>query len=368
MQPTVQPSFKRFFSFKFLILYLFLFVAAIFIVVGGGIFWGLKVLQKDFGIAPALVPQLISGNTSSLAQDNGRTNILILGTGGKDHEGGDLTDTILVLSVNLKTHDQLLLSIPRDLWIDEIKDRINTVYHYAEVKSAGTGLKSMQLTVQQIIGLPIHYTVYLDFDGFSQMIDELGGIDVAVAQTFTDTQYPITGRENDLCAGDVTFACRYEAVTFTAGVEHMNGERALKYVRSRHAVGDEGTDFSRGARQQAVVKAFKEKTISRQVITNLELLKKLWQLKSSVLTTDMPTDQLLLLSRLIGVSKTQIRTSALTEDSVDNNTKGLLINPPIYNYQGKWVLIPKAGVSDYSQIHQYIACVVANTQMCQINE
>ena len=67
-----------------------------------------------------------------------------------------------------------------------------------------------------------------------------------IPKAFTDSQYPIAGKENDACGGDATFACRYKTVQFQAGSQHMDGKTALMYVRSRHAEGDEGTDFARG--------------------------------------------------------------------------------------------------------------------------
>ncbi len=87
------------------------------------------------------------------------------------------------------------------------------------------------------------------------MIDALGGIDVQVGSSFRDEWYPITGKENDLCGGDPQYRCRYRTVTFTKGIVHMDGDMALTYVRSRHAQGESGTDFSRGARQQEVIEA-----------------------------------------------------------------------------------------------------------------
>ena len=108
-----------------------------------------------------------------------------------------------------------------------------------------------------VLGIPIHYNVTINFEVFKQIVDTLGGIDVEIENTFTDSEYPIEGKEDD-----PVIANRYETVTFTKGLEKMNGERALKYVRSRHGDGAEGTDFARSKRQQKVILAIKDKLMS----------------------------------------------------------------------------------------------------------
>src|SRR5258708_31476545 len=88
----------------------------------------------------------------------------------------------------------------------------------------------------------IDYATTLDFNAFKEVIDALHGITVDVKTEFTDTQYPIIGLEADNCNGDKTFACRYETITFKAGLQNMDSTTALKFVRSRHANGVEGND------------------------------------------------------------------------------------------------------------------------------
>jgi len=106
---------------------------------------------------------------------------------------------------------------------------------------------------EEIVGIPVHYAVVVDFDFFQKVIDELGGIEVDVETDFVDDRYPIKGREDDLCNGDPKFSCRYETVEFKKGLQFMDGGAALKFVRSRNAEGDEGTDLARIARQEKVI-------------------------------------------------------------------------------------------------------------------
>ena len=94
------------------------------------------------------------------------------------------------------------------------------------------------------------------------MIDFIGGVEVNVENSFIDKEFPITGKENDLCNNDLEYKCRYKIISFTKGVSSMDGQTALNFVRSRHAEGSEGTDFAREKRQQKVIEAIKNKLIS----------------------------------------------------------------------------------------------------------
>src|SRR5690606_11303223 len=119
-----------------------------------------------------------------------------------------------------------------------------------------------------VTGEPVHYAMVMDFSGFKEVIDTLGGVEVDVEHSFTDTEYPIAGRENDLCDGDPEYRCRYETIEFKQGRQYMDGETALKFVRSRHAEGDEGNDFARSACQQRVISAIREKVLTTGILFN----------------------------------------------------------------------------------------------------
>lgn len=330
------------------------------LIFGGWYLWSR--IQKDFGITSTTIQRLTQNDFSSLKSENDRVTIAVLGQGGEGHESGTLTDSMLVLSLNLKTGDQTLISIPRDLWSSDLQDRINTAYYYAEEKEKGSGLAASKQALSQVIGIPIQYGVRLDFSGFSELIDIAGGVDVTIDESFTDTQYPIKGKENDLCEGDLEYKCRYEEITFTKGVEHMNGDRALKYVRSRHSSGETGTDFSRGKRQQAVISALKQKLLSSGVLTNWDTLKQIWQKGHSLVDTDLSQDDELLVAKFVGLSGKSMETITLGEDDASQKIKGLLINPPVQKYGGRWVLVPKSG--DYSTIHGYIQCRLQKSENC----
>lgn len=321
------------------------------------------IIGNSLNLSPGSVWDVIFQDTTRLKQINGRTNIALLGIGGVTHDGGDLTDTIIVASIQLSTGNTMLISVPRDIWIPSLKDKINAAYHFGEEKNQGGGLVVAKSAIEEVVEIPIHYGVLIDFEGFKQMIDAVGGIDVIIDASFTDPRYPIKGKETDTCGGDLTYNCRFESISFVRGLEHMDGERALKYVRSRHAEGDAGTDFSRAKRQQAVLLALKQELLERKVITNLGLVKQLVKTVDEATVTDFTPADLLVLVRLYTQGNQKIQGISLTQDIPEKQEKGLLVNPPVYQYAGKWVLIPKHG--DFSRIAEYIRCQLEERTDCE---
>lgn len=264
--------------------------------------------------------------------------ILILGKGGEGHTGSDLTDTIMVGYLNSSLNKINILSLPRDIWIPEIRAKLNAAYYYGGFKMAGDSVTS-------ITGLPINYTIVVDFSLFKDLIDGVGGIDVDVPNSFVDEKYPIEGKENDLCDGDKMFKCRYETIEFIQGKQKMNGELALKFVRSRNAIGEEGTDLAREKRQQKIISAIKTKILSRDVILNPSVLKKLYQIAMSHLETDVDKEMLYSLAKFTLESKNNITFLSIPEDmlTISQNNK---------RYDKQYVFIPQNG--SWKEFQQWI--------------
>jgi len=298
---------------------------------------------------------LWSFSHTSLPQHSGRTNFLILGVAGGDHEGPDLTDTMIFFSVDESKKDALALSLPRDLWVPSLRAKLNTAYHYGSEKAATQGgLLLAKSAISEVIGQPVDFAFIFDFSLFGRVIDTLGGVNVNVERSFDDYFYPVDGKGNDTCglspaasataAASITddasaaaaFPCRYEHISFATGLQHMDGTMALKYVRSRHAVGEEGTDFDRSRRQENIIAAIKNRLLSREVASHPRILLNLYNLVSSSLVTDFPADKYPAALRMaLSVKNGTQRSFSLKEPDQ-------LENPPIsarYDYQ--WVLIPK---------------------------
>jgi LCP family protein required for cell wall assembly len=306
-------------------------------------------------------------------------NLLLLGIGGGTHEGPDLTDTIIFMHVDPIHKKVELVSLPRDLWIPDIGAKINATYTFASEKNPGSGLAVMKTEVSKILGQHIDYGVKIDFGGFVKAVNIMGGLDIDVGRTFDDYAYPIEGNEDATCgltadqiasdaasiaSGSATeldsFPCRYKHIHFDKGQSHMDGETALEYVRSRHAIGPEGSDFARSKRQEKVISAFKAKIFSAGTILNPVKVVDLINTLSGSLETDIKPDQysdfIDLAQKMKGV---KISSTVIDTGDSEEESYGLLTNPPIStDYGGAWVLVPRSGATDYSEIQQYVTCEI----------
>lgn len=278
-----------------------------------------------------------------LRPSGGKTNFLLLGIAGENHAGSDLTDTIFFASVENTSGRTTVLSIPRDIWIAPLRTKLNSVYHYEGPK------KSKEL-IGQVVGQPIDYIVVADFDIFKKIIDVLGKIEVNVERTFDDYKYPIAGKENDLCDGDPEYKCRYEHIHFDAGLQNMDGEIALKYVRSRNAAGEEGTDFARSLRQQRILLAIKDKILTPEFFVDPKRPIELFKIASQNIKTDVSKDQYFNLFK----TAVRFRTKNLKMELLDER---FLTNPKTSpKYDNQWVLIPKTG--NWEEIHNFVSLLV----------
>jgi len=316
-------------------------------------------------LTPSTFVSLLLEREPRLKLSDNRANIIILGISGGKHEGANLTDSIIFLSIDFKKKDAVMVSVPRDIWLPSLKTKINSVYYYGEKKKSGGGFILSKSSISEILGQSSSYVIKLDFSAFEKIIDLLGGIDVDVETGFEDRFYPIPGKENDFCGGDPQFLCRYETVSFSKGLQHMDGDSALKYVRSRFSEDREGTDFSRSRRQHQIVSAIVAKIKSLNSPKYFPLLKNIFEESSKNIETDLNLAEMLSLAKFFYFNP-EISIRQVILDTGDNVNKipGLLINPPLWQYDGIWVLVPRTG--DYQEIHQYIACQLEKKD-CQIN-
>lgn len=345
-------------TFKFIPLFRFIILGAIiiillwFLVFTGRI--GLAFGAKIFKGPAFLYSIVIDKNSINLKNVNGTTNILLLGIGGKGHDGGDLTDTMILISVNPKKQFVIMTPIPRDIWLPSIEKKINEAYALGEEKRIGAGLVTAKDAVAETLGVEAQYAVRIDFTGFEKAIDTLSGVKVYVDKEFIDTKYPRAEHGDDTCGIDIStmsatmltedmFPCRYETLHFNEGLIQMNGSEALKYVRSRHANDNEGTDFARSTRQQKVLLAFKDKFFSTQTLLSAGKLTELLKLYSEYIQTDIAEDEYASFVKLFFKLKTaKYDTFVLDEGNEAEGRPGLLVNPPTSKY-GAWVLEPRSG-------------------------
>jgi LCP family protein required for cell wall assembly len=284
---------------------------------------------------------------TQVKSQNNRTNLVILGKAGSGHDSPDLTDSIIFASIAQTTPAVNLISIPRDVWIPEIRAKINSAYYWGKQKEQGGGTKLAKSLVEEITGQPIHYALVVDFSGFTEIVDIVDGVDMDVERGFVDEWYPISGKEDDECGGDKEFKCRYEMITFTAGLQRMDGATALKFVRSRRAEGEEGTDLARAKRQQKVLTAIRGKILKPSTYLSPSKIIKIWRVVKKSVETDIDTSAGAILLRKAFNARDKLSSVILAES--------LLTSPPISErYDFQYVFIPKGG--GWQEIHNWVDC------------
>ncbi len=213
---------------------------------------------------------IVSPDKPLIGEDQGEVNVLLMGVGGSGHDGAYLTDTMIVAQINLKSHEVTLLSIPRDFALTLPKygyNKINAAYAYAYRDDPDTAGDVAIAAAESVTGLTIPYYAVIDFKGFVEAVDDMGGLDITIDKTFTDATFP-----NDYPYDTKGYL---SPVTFKAGPAHMNGRTALIFARSRHSAdAHEGSDFARSERQKKILVAFKDKVLSLN-LSNLATLNNL---------------------------------------------------------------------------------------------
>lgn len=223
----------------FLILAIFLFVTA----------------QRVLAFGSAISNQSPLSTQTGYMGGSDRVNFLIMGYGGSGHDGAYLTDSLVIISMMPQSHHTTLISVPRDLWIQNPPNsgnysKINAVYTTASNNNANpiAGGNAVAQKISLVTGLQVNYWMTINFAGFRDFIDAIGGIDVTVPDAFT-AKYPA----ND----DPAMNPNWTIVKFTPGPQHMDGQRAIIYARARYVLDNpaEGSDFARSQRQQLIMKA-----------------------------------------------------------------------------------------------------------------
>ncbi len=295
------------------------------------------------------IKNLLTSDERPLAgEEDDRINILLLGIGGKDHAGADLTDTIIIASLIPETKKVAMISIPRDLAIP-IQNygwrKANRINSFGEEREKGSGAKLAAQTLSEIFDLPIHYYARIDFEGFIQAIDKLGGVKVYVENDINDYQYPVLGEEEN-----PNYKERFEHLYIEKGWQEMDGELALKYARSRHTPGVEGSDFARAKRQQKIIAALKDKAFSFSTFLNPIKLNGLLNAFQNHINTNLQIWEIIKLSHFLS----EINLEEVANYVFDDSPQGVLYAA---NIDGAYVLQPKTG--DFSEM-QFITKNIFN--------
>ena len=309
---------------------------------------------------------------TDLKRTDGRTNILLLGMDKRSPGNtvtSTLTDTIMIISIDKDGKNPAVISIPRDLWLDQSVCKINAVYNFSRMnnKSASDphdpAIKATIESVEYVSGLPIHYYALVGFDAFKDAVDAVGGITLNVDETFDDYEYPIEGKEDA-----IPESSRYMHVHFDAGVQKLDGEKALQYARSRHSTNpNENGDFARARRQQKVLMALKENVLSKETLFDVDNMSSLYDSYSKNVKSDISLPEILFAyKKYKDLEIGDVQRIVLSNETADplKPGSGTLMVPSQEDrearYKGQYVLVPSD--STFDSIHALIRSKLFESQ------
>lgn len=266
--------------------------------------------------------------------ENGRINILLLGKPGKNFPGQNLTDTIIIASINTETGQTALMSLPRDMYVNipetSAYTKLNALYYYG--RNDENQIDIVSKTLEEITNLPIHYFLVVDYDGFTRIVDALGGINLDVEQDIHDTRFPGPNYS-------------YETFELPAGFHHLDGKTALKYVRERHS--DPMGDFGRSHKQQKVIQAVKNRANSIGTFFDPITLYKLLDTLEETIKTNITLDEMESFAHLIQNIDTQ-NINTFVVDAWRRESLLRVSHVWLDNGQRMFALVPRTGT--YTEI------------------
>jgi len=333
-----SPKKRGIYRFKKLLKYSFLLTVFVGVVMAGYIGFKIFTFAQDvivdrgdgaLGLSGDIDPSQLKG------EGDGRVNVLLVGIGGDGHEGANLSDVIMTVSIDPTNNTAAMLSIPRDLYLTipgYYSTRINAAYALGEQDPDTTGAEVLTETVEGILDIDLHYFVQIDFQGFIEVIDRLGGVEVDVQEYLRD---PFI---------EETFGGGYSGpFEVFPGIQQMDGPTALQYARSRKTT----SDFDRARRQQIVLKAVKDKALSLGTFSNpLKIGDMLDSLGRNVKTNIQISEML----RMLEIAQT-INNDTVRSEVLDNSAGGFLA---AQNISGASVLVPRGGLNNFSEIQKYV--------------
>lgn len=288
--------------------------------------------------------------------EHGRSNILIVGTSedseGGEHPGGNLTDSIMVLSLDQTKKDAFMISMPRDMWVKldtpcdvGYEAKINTVYMCASEDGANeeAGMKALRTKVGEVFGMELQYYVHVNNTVVKDAVDAVGGVTIKV-----ESEDP-----RGIYDPNFDWQCGYRCkmVNYKNGeVVQMDGAHALAFARARNAQGGYGLpngNFDREKNQQKVMRALQEKAISAGTLTNVGKVTGLIDAFGDNLRTNFEVKEI---RTLVDLGQL-IRGDKLQSITLVKDGEGVLTTGDV---NGQSVVKAVAGLYDYSGIHRYI--------------
>lgn len=337
-------------------------LAAIVLLAGGWFGWKIaRTTSKVFGDDSSILGFLNS--TPLKGEDKGRVNILLAGVSTDDpgHEGGNLTDSIMLISLDTKNHKAFMLSIPRDMWVNIPgygHAKINAANAFGDngnfsqpgYPSGGMGL--LEEVVSNNFEVPIHYYAKINYSAFRDAVNAVGGISVNI-----QSEDPRGFYDPNISKVD------HGPLKLANGVQTLDGQTALNFARARGdptgdgrvAYGYAKSDFTRTQNQRLMMLALKDKVTSGGVITNPLKISELFDVVGKNMKTDLKPSEI---RRLYDINK-QTKGSDVESLSL-NDAGGVNLLANYRSPDGESALAPAAGLDNFNQIQLYLKKVMTS--------
>ncbi|MFH0969230.1 MAG: LCP family protein [Patescibacteria group bacterium] len=344
-----------------------LMVLAVLFIVGGVIAFKtgyiLNKVSTKGGLFSSLLHAIPGVGDTIKGEKEDRINIVLLGMRGENIPGGGLlADTIMIMSIKPSENKVSMISIPRDLYVKvpgtENQEKINSVYAHGMERGKQGGIEDMERVLEEITGLPIHYGVSINFKGFTDLIDAVGGVDVNLDKPFNESvqfneahvcdgdkggvfttpngqyeykknekgkivaQYPLCTNSNPECGGDFKLP---------AGNNHLDGKTALCYARSRYQT----NDFERAKRQQFIIQKIKDKAMNIGTLSDFEKVNAMLNALGDNVRTDMQAWEM---KKAFSLYQ-NMQNPQVIQRVLEDSEEGLLYHPQESNGAG-YILLP----------------------------
>jgi anionic cell wall polymer biosynthesis LytR-Cps2A-Psr (LCP) family protein len=289
----------------------------------------------------AVVGEAVNGLWAGYQSPPATQHWLLLGTDAVDgsHRNVVFTDTMMLVTYQPRSHTLSLLNLPRDLYLPDVATKINALYTYGLEQQPDQPLALLTSTLNHWLGIFLDHVVVISLDDVQALIDTIGGINIDVPEAFTDPLFPRSGvdvtKEHDP-------KLLYESISFAAGLQHMDGTKALKYMRSRHSANlAEGTDVARNRRQQQVIAATLAALKRPEIVANANVWGKLYRWYAERFAAQISLDEVGYFLGMMSQSKKMptLKTTILpvTNEAVATVSGTILVHPPSEKYSGQWV-------------------------------
>ena len=354
-------------------------------VTGGGNLWDVIVSDPDIPL-----------KTDSIT---GRTNVLIFGTEGysmdeTNYDGGWLTDSMMVASIDQETGDVRTISLPRDLKSETCTstNKLNERYYCTYYKNDGSeeskqeyekmAAESLAEAVEEILGIEIQYFVHVNWQAVVQIVDAIGGIDVVFVTEGQEWDGPEVTIETTDARGlaDYNRYCKCYVINYPNGeVVHLDGASALAVARARNADGGWGAgggNFSREQFQQKIIQAVALKAKETNFATDFMAALKIKDAVGDNLRMNFEDSELKSLMKLVGKIDTSSMKSISIQETDDGKAllvTGYLPVPGVNNLLNCGnttpgclsYVYPAAGVGVYDDLHNYVARKLSSDPMVE---